>query len=72
MTVPCTFCGTPLDPGSRYNWQRIQGWERKAHMSSTRRGGSDISLREHVNEFACDTCIRKLKSGISPGQDSLI
>ena len=72
LTVACKYCGTELDPGSRYIWHRIQGWEKKAFASSTRRGGSDISLREQLDEFACDTCIRKLKSGISPGQDSLI
>jgi hypothetical protein len=72
MTAPCTYCGTPVDPTSRYTWRRVQGWERKAHMSSTRRGGSDISLRETIEVYACDNCIRKLKSGISPGQDSLI
>jgi hypothetical protein len=72
MTVPCTYCGTPVDPTSRYVWARIQGWEKKALASSTRRGGSDISLREHLDEYACDGCIRKLKSGVSPGQSSLI
>lgn len=72
MTAPCTYCGTLVDPTSRYTWRRVQGWERKAYMSPTRRGGSDISLREAVDVFACDDCIRKLKSGVSPGQDSLI
>jgi hypothetical protein len=72
MTAPCTYCGRPVDPTSRYTWHRVQGWERKAHMSSTRRGGSDISLRQAIDEYACDQCIGRLKSGVSPVQDSLI
>lgn len=72
MTVPCIYCGKPVDPGSRYTWHRVRGWERKAHASATRRGGSDIYLREAVEEFACDACIQKMKSGLSPAQDSLI
>jgi len=72
LNIACTYCETPVDPGSRYTWHRIQGWERKAHMSTTRRGGSDISLREPLPVYACDPCIQKLKSGVSPAQDSLI
>ena len=72
MSAPCTYCGTSVDPTSRYTWRRVQGWERKAHASSTRRGGSDISLRETIDVYACEQCIRKLKSGVSPEQDSLI
>jgi hypothetical protein len=72
MTAPCTYCGTPVDPTSRYVWTRIQGWEKKAYVSSTRKGGSDISLREHLEQYACEDCIRKLKRGVSPGQATLI
>lgn len=73
MTAPCTYCGTPLDPTSRYVWRRIQGWEKKSTgTAGSRRGGSDISCRELLEEVACDQCIMRLKRGVNPVQDSLL
>lgn len=68
----CFFCGEPVDPTARTTWRRVRGWERKAPSSSTRAGGSDISMRESTGEVACDVCIVRVKTGVSPGQVSLL
>lgn len=69
-TVPrCSFCRAECDP--RFMWQRIQGWERKAQGGS-RRGGSDIALRERREEFACGHCIDQIRNGRSPKQGALL
>lgn len=68
----CAYCFCTVDPGSRYIYRRVTGWERKADHASTRRGGSDIVLREHVEEFACPACVTLLRSGVSPGQEALL
>lgn len=72
MSPTCFFCGEPVNPASRSVWRRVKGWERKAPSGSTRAGGSDISMREPTGEFACDICIVRLKSGVSPDQISLL
>lgn len=67
-TVPCEFCGDPVNPNARQTWHRVIGWERKGQA-----GGSDIALRErHGETFACDFCISRLKAKLSPGQGSLL
>lgn len=67
MTVTCDFCGNDLD--ERYAYQKVIGWER----SRVAGGANQITLREPQPVFACDSCIRKLKSGIDPrGQGSLL
>lgn len=68
----CTYCNAHVEPGSRHIYQRVTGWERKADHTGSRRGGSDIVLREHVDEFACPACVQLLKSGVHPGQEALL
>lgn len=63
----CFYCRTEIDPHSRYTYQRIVGWHRAGKS-----GGSDISLREKRQEFACSICIDRLKAGLSPAQGSLL
>ena len=65
----CAFCGEPIDESSCY--RRVSGWERKAHVAS-RKGGSDITLREHGEELACFACIARLKAGIDVRQGALL
>lgn len=65
----CTFCGSEID--ERSDWHRVSGWERKAAVAS-RKGGSDIVLRESHDEFACSACITRLKSGFNVGQGTLV
>lgn len=73
MRVPCALAtdGHDVDPDARTTYRRVQGWEHKATMES-RRGGSDITLREQLNEYACPRCIGRLKDGVNPDQDTLI
>lgn len=67
----CFYCGEPVDSKSRFTWRRVIGWERKATAES-RRSGSDIALREAVDEYACDRCVSRIKQKISPAQGSLM
>lgn len=71
MTVRCHFCGNELNPKLQTVWRQVTGWERKA-MSSTRKGGSDIVLREPLDKVACMGCIDQAKRGVAPLQKSLI
>lgn len=63
----CAYCGHAVDPDARSTWRRVQGWERKA-QGETRRGGSDIVLRELVGGLACESCIAKRQAGVSEFQ----
>lgn len=72
MIVTCNYCRCELETESAATiFRRVLGWEKKAHGLS-RRGGSDIVLREPVDEFACRPCIDALKSGRSPHQEALL
>jgi hypothetical protein len=68
----CVYCHTHVDPSDPSVYQRVTGWERKA-FAFTRRGGSDIVLREPVTDtFACLYCIDKLKAGVNVSQETLL
>jgi ferredoxin len=69
MTVRCSFCPETVELRDAY--QRITGWERKAVVAS-RKGGSDIVLRESCDEFACSACIARLRSGVNVEQGALL
>lgn len=72
MKVLCFYgCGTEIDPTDRYVWRRVTGWEHRASTMGSRRGGSDITMREPTGEFACDTCVRRMKAGINPRQEGM-
>jgi hypothetical protein len=72
MSEPrCHYCGIPVNPFAPGTLQRVEGWERKAAAES-RRGGSDIILREPREEFACSRCIVRLQQGLAPAQESLL
>ncbi len=71
--VLCYFgCGTEVDPTARKAWRRVTGWEHRSSTSTSRRGGSDISMREPTGEYACDACMMRKKHGLDPGQGSLL
>lgn len=70
IVVACTFCEAEVDDAVAY--RRILGWERKAPGDTSRKGGSDITLREHGDEFACSSCITRLRSGLNVAQESLV
>jgi hypothetical protein len=67
--VNCTYCSTPVEFNTAY--RRVQGWAKRAPSSSSRRGGEDVSLREHLNEWCCLTCHERLRSGLSDNQEAL-
>lgn len=69
MKVVCTYCRDDFDDAVAY--RRVIGWERKAAADTSRRGGSDITLREHRDEFACPECITRLRSGLNVAQEAL-
>lgn len=72
MNLRCHFCGHEIDPRLQTVWRQVTGWERKA-TSSSRKGGSDIVLREPVpDRVACNTCVEAAKRGVGPLQESLI
>lgn len=69
----CHYCGNDVDPLSRTTYRRVVGWERKAGVrASGSHGGSDITLRELLDEYACPGCIQLLRSGVAPAQESLL
>ena len=70
MIVACAYCGAEVDDALAY--RRILGWERKAPGSTSRKGGSDITLREQLDEFACPECITRTRSGLNVAQESLV
>lgn len=67
----CTYCGRAVDPLARSTWRRVVGWERKATAAS-RRGGSDIALRESRDEYACTVCVTRLQGGVGTGQEAML
>lgn len=67
----CVYCEREITPEVT-SYQRIQGWERVVRVRSTgTKGGSDISAREKLPEFACSFCVDKLRDGVSPYQETL-
>lgn len=69
----CGICGDPIDPLERGVYQRVRGWEIKAGIrASGKHGGSDIRLREQLDEYAHGVCVMNAKAGVVPGQASLV
>lgn len=73
VTVPCHYCGRAVRPNASSTYRGVHGWERSGfRRPSGVRGGSDISYRQQLEEWACPTCIDKLKHGVSPAQGELV
>ncbi len=70
-TVPCFYCGSTVDTQDQSAFRRVVGWERKA-VSASRKGGSDIVLRESIDDYACFACVERLKMGLNAAQESLL
>jgi hypothetical protein len=49
----------------------VIGWERRA-LSASRKSGSDIVMRERLDEFAHGHCVELARSGVSVAQESLL
>lgn len=69
--VNCSECRTPLDPTGPNTYRRVIAWEKKS-ISASRRSGADVVLREHLEEFCCADCVRRLKRGVAPLQAVLM
>ena len=68
--ITCALCGEPVDPSGPSTFTRVQAWERKG-LNSSRRGGSDIVMRERLNDYAHGWCVERAKAGVSAGQEAL-
>lgn len=64
--VPCSYCGEMVDAFDRTTFVRIIGWEKKGKS-----GGSDIVLRQRMDEWAHPHCVDKAKKKIPIGQGTL-
>lgn len=71
MLANCTHCHTPLDPDAHTTYTRVLAWERKSATPS-RRSGSDLVLRERLEEYACSTCVAQMRRGVAPVQGVLV
>lgn len=71
MLANCAFCEKPLQPDAHTTLQRVTAWEKKSVLAS-RRGGSDLYLRERQNSFACLSCVEGQRRGVSPLQGALV
>lgn len=71
ISRPCFYCGESVDPLAHTTYRRVVGWERKAFAES-RRGGSDIVLRELRDEYACPRCVVRLQKGLPVAQETLL
>lgn len=67
----CILCGEPVDPAARSTFHQVTGWERKA-MSASRKSGSDIVLRQPLNQYAHGHCVERKRMGIPAAQESLL
>lgn len=67
----CVMChgASGLEP----EYRLVRGWEKRSKGSS-RKGGSDIVLREPdpSNDWACGVCISRRRDGIAPSQGALL
>lgn len=70
--VPCHVCKREIDPDGPNVYRRVTGWEKKATGWTTRKGGSDIVLRQRGDEIACGFCIDNLRNGRPAQQGALL
>lgn len=64
----CTFCGTEVDPYAHTTYQKESGWSHRREGGGT----NALALAQKHDEWACWTCIDKLKAGIPLEQQSLV
>ena len=72
MKVACALgCGELVDTNNKSTYRRVTGWERKA-WAETRKSGSDIVLREPLDEYAHPACIARVRAGLNVRQEALL
>jgi len=60
----CHFCDGPIDPTDEYVWQGHHVFARSLkYRASGKRGGSDVTLREPLEEFAHPACVIAAQTG---------
>lgn len=65
MSRQCHYCGTDVDPDHPSTWHVGSVW-----LKGRRR--TETFLFRRLEKFACDSCIRKLRAGRHPQQESLM
>jgi len=72
MTWLCVFCREPVDPNDQHTWHGIHAFERSLKLrASGKPGGSDVTLREPLEEFAHPACVTLARDGLL-AQESLL
>lgn len=64
MTVFCVYGGEPINPHDEGVYKKVSGWVTGPKADS-------MILREDVGEYACRTCINRLKLGQAADQPDL-
>lgn len=64
----CHYCGRGVDPYSHETRIRVTGWERPRSAGGT----NALELREPTGQYACASCIGRIKHGIDPAQERLV
>jgi hypothetical protein len=73
MIPACFYCGQPVDLQARSTLRRVVGWERVAGVrASGKHGGSDIRLRERLDEYAHEGCVALERAGVGVKQETLL
>lgn len=63
----CHLCAAEINEALDY--QAVTGYVQRRHAG----GSNHITLREVVEgKWACSSCVRKMKKGLNPGQESLV
>jgi len=65
--VSCVFCGDGI-PSLRNAYRKVVGFEKQRDQGGT----NALALRRPLNEWACNTCVDKQKSGVDPRQEELL
>jgi hypothetical protein len=71
VTTECHYCRKLIFPDDDVR-QAVWGWEARAETRTSRKGGSDIQLRQPFNRFAHTKCIALVRAGVSVDQETLV
>jgi hypothetical protein len=68
VMVDCMYCGAEVNPDGKDTYSEVTGF------THPRSGGgpNSIALRTTTGRYSCNTCVERLKSGVSPNQGSLL
>lgn len=66
--MECCDCRRQLDERTETVWTKVTGWERNRIGGGT----NALALRRPLQIHMCDSCMRRRKRGIVPGQGTLL